>query len=499
MQFYLEAFIAVFQPMSLFLITLGTLAGVIFGALPGLSGPIGVALLLPFTFNLDPAGGLLMLGGIYMGSSYGGSITAILLNTPGTGEAAPAAIEGFPLAQQGRAKEALYYSILACIIGGIIGVVTLLFFTPLLAKIALKFGPPEMFLIAMSGLAVVGSLTGRDVYKGLFAAAFGILISTVGPDIMTGASRMTFGLWDLEGGIPLIPALIGLFAISEMLVQIGRKLSTIVNVPFEDMTAWEIFKRLVRKPGLVIRSSLLGTFIGVLPGTGGAVASFVAYAEARRSSKRPELFGKGNEEGIIAAESANNAAVGGSMVPLLALGVPGSTTTAVMYGALTIHGLIPGPRLFVENPDIVYTFMFGMFFTAIIMGIIGIYGVPFFSSIIKIRLPFIIPTVMVLCLFGAYSIRNSLFDVFLAICFGLIGYFFRRVDIPPAPTVLGIILGPLAEENFRQVLVIAGAKGVNPLLYSFMRPLAAIIFLLLMFLIFASFRGTLSSGGEKDG
>lgn len=498
MELYLKALMAVFHPTSFLLIALGTAAGVIFGALPGLSGPIGVALLLPFTFNLDPAAGLLMLGGIYMGSSYGGSITGILLNTPGTTEAAPTTLEGFPLAQQGRAKEALYYSIVACIVGGVVGVLTLLFFTPLLAKIALKFGPPEMFLIAMSGLAVVGSLTGRDVYKGIFAAAFGILVSTVGPDIMTGTSRMTFGLWDLEGGIPLIPALIGLFAISEMLVQTGRKLDSIVNVPFEDMKVMEIVRRLIRKPGLLIRSSFIGTFIGVLPGTGGAVASFVAYAEAKRSSKRPELFSKGNEEGIIAAESANNAAVGGSMVPLLSLGVPGSTTTAVMYGALTIHGLIPGPRLFVQNPDIVYTFMFGMLFTAIIMGVIGIYGVPFFSSIIKIRLPYIIPTVMVLCLFGAYSIRNSLFDIFLAIFFGLVGYLFRRTNIPPAPTVLGIILGPLAEENFRQVLVIAKAQNMNPLLYSFTRPIAVVVFLLLMFLIFASFRGTLIRGGGDD-
>jgi putative tricarboxylic transport membrane protein len=497
MEYYLDALIAVFHPTSFLLVAIGTVAGVVFGALPGLSGPIGVALLLPFTFNLNPAAGLLMLGGLYMGSCYGGSITGILLNTPGTPEAAPTTLEGFPLAQQGRAKEALYYSILSCTVGGIIGVLTLLFFTPLLAKIALKFGPPEMFLIAMSGLAVVGSLTGREVYKGIFAAAFGVLISTVGPDIMTGTSRMTFGLWDLEGGIPLIPALIGLFAISEMLVQTGRKIDTIVNVPFENIKAMAVGRLLARKWGLLIRSSFLGTFIGILPGTGGAVSSFVAYAEAKRSSKNAALFGKGNVEGIIAAESSNNAAVGGSLVPLLSLGVPGSTTTAVMYGALTIHGLIPGPRLFVHNPDIVYTFMFGMLLTALIMGLIGIYGVPFFSSIIKIRLAYIIPIVLVLCLFGAYSIRNSLFDVFLAICFGLIGYLFRRTNIPPAPTVLGIILGPLAEENFRQVLVIAQAKGINPLLYSFTRPIAVVIFLLLMFLIFASFRGSLSGEGRS--
>ena len=493
MEFYFDALLNVFYPLNLVLIVLGTVAGVIFGALPGLSGPIGVALWLPFTFYLDPKAGLLMLGGRYMGSCDGGSISGILLNTPGSGEAACTTLEGFPMAQKGKAKEALFYSIISSSIGGFVGVVILIFFTPLLARIALKFGPGEMFFIALAGLTVVGSLTGGSLYKGIFSAAFGILVSTVGADIMTGTTRLTFGLWNLEGGIPLIPALIGLFAISEMMVQIGKNISSNINVPFEDMTASEVFKRLIRKPGLLIRSSLLGTFIGILPGTGGAVASFVGYAEAKRISTRPELFGHGNEEGIIAAESANNAAVGGSLVPLLALGVPGSATAAIMYGALIVHGLLPGPRLFVENPDVVFTFMFGMLVTVIVMGIVGIYGVPLFSKVIKIRLPFIIPAVLILCLFGAYSLRNSQFDILLAIIFGFIGYLFRKVDIPPAPAVLGIILGPLAEENFRHLLVIAKAQSVNPLLYSFMRPVSVVIFILIIFLVFANFRGNFTS------
>ncbi|KJS19275.1 MAG: hypothetical protein VR72_19945 [Clostridiaceae bacterium BRH_c20a] len=497
MEYVIQSIASIFDPITLLLTIIGTAVGVILGAMPGLNGPIGVALLLPFTFNLDPAAGLLMLGGIYMGSNYGGSISAILLNTPGTEVAACTALEGFPLAQQGRAKEALYYSISACIIGGFIGVIVLIFFTPILAKVALKFGPPEMFLMAMAGMAVVGSLTGKNIYKGLFAAAFGILLSTIGPDIMSGTERLSFGINQLKGGIPLIPAMIGLFAINEMLCQLGSRDGSLINVPFKEITFKEVFLNLVKKPLLVIKSSLLGTFIGILPGTGGAIATFIVYGEAKRSSKNPELFGKGCIDGIIAPESANNAAVGGSLVPLLALGIPGSATAAILYGALTIHGLIPGPRLFQLNPQIVYTFMIGMLVTVFIMGLIGIYGVPYFSKILKIKLKYIIPIVLSLCIFGAYSIRNNLFDVLLAIVFGLIGYVLRQVDIPIAPIVLGIILGPLAEENFRQSLSIAKSESGSLLQYFIMRPISIIIFILLLLLIYTNVKAVMRSENQE--
>lgn len=488
MDVYLVALELIFQPLTLLLIFIGTAFGIFFGAMPGLNGPIGVALLLPFTFSLDPATGLLMLGGIYMGASYGGSISAILLNTPGTAEAACTAIEGYPLAKQGRGKEALYVSIISCVIGGLTGVIIMIIFTPYLANFALKFGSPEMFLIAIAGLAVVGSLTGKNIAKGLFAASLGILISMVGPDIMSGVDRFTFGIHSLRNGIPLIPVIIGLFAITEMIIQAGRKTGRITDAPYKEASLVSVWKKIIKRPFLVLKSSVLGTMIGILPGAGGAIASFIAYGEAKRTSKRKDLYGYGNTEGIVAAESANNAAVGGSMVPLLALGVPGSATAAIIYGALTIHGLIPGPRLFVNNPEIVYTFILGMVLTVLVMGLIGILGVPMFSKILQVKLVYIIPVVLVFSIFGAYSFRNSLLDVLLAIIFGIIGVVFRKFNVPTAPIVLGIILGPLAEMNLRQSLTIATAKGLNIFEYIFYRPLSIIIFILLLIIVFASLK-----------
>ncbi|NEU31707.1 tripartite tricarboxylate transporter permease [bacterium LRH843] len=486
MDIYLVALQSIFQPLTILLILLGTLGGVILGAMPGLNGPIGVALLLPFTFSLDPASGLLMLGGIYMGASYGGAISGILLNTPGTAEAACTALEGYPLAKQGRAKEALYYAVLSSVIGGLIGVIALILFTPYLASFALKFGSPEMFLIALAGLAVVGSLTGKSLAKGLFAACLGILISMVGPDIMSGVDRFTFGFHSLRNGIPLIPVIIGLFAISEMIIQSNRKKGHITDAPFQDTSVVHVLKSIIKKPMLVLKSSVLGTIIGILPGAGGAIASFIAYGEAKRASKRKDLFGKGNVEGIVASESSNNSAVGGSLIPLLALGIPGSATAAIIYGAITIHGLIPGPRLFVNNPDIAYTFMIGMILTVVIMAIIGILGVPIFTKILKVNLIYIIPVVLVFCLFGAYSLRNSLLDVLIAIIFGALGVVFRKFSIPTPPIVLGIILGPLAELNLRQSLTFATAKGTSIFEYIFFRPLSIMIFILLLIIIYAS-------------
>ena len=451
----------IFDPFTLLLPAFGTLLGVFVGAIPGLNGAIGVALLVPFTFGLSPEDGLLMLGGIYMGSHYGGAITAILLNAPGDVVAVCTAMEGNPMAKQGRAKEALYYAILACVVGGLIGVLVLIFFTPMLAKFALKFGPGQMFLIAVAGLVISAILTAKNAIKGLFGVVFGIVLSIVGFDTISGANRLTFGILQLKSGIPLIPVILGLFAITEMVTNVGKASDSISQGPSQNIRIFAVIKAMFKKLGLLLKSSALGTFIGVVPGTGGAVATFISYAEAKRTSKNPERFGNGNPEGIIAAESANNGAVGGSLVPLLALGVPGSATSAIMYGALTIHGLIPGPRLFADHADVALTFIWGMLLTVFIMGAIGILGIPLFSKIVKVKLKFIVPTVLAFCMFGAYSIRNDVFDILLAIIFGIVGLVFRKVNIPPATVVLGLILGPIAEQNFRRALIIANAKDLN--------------------------------------
>ena len=480
--------LALLDPFTLLLIVAGTGLGVFFGAVPGLSGAIGVALLVPVTFTLSPQNGLLMLGGIYMGSHYGGAISAILLNAPGDVVAACTAIEGYPMSKQGRAKEALYTAILSCVVGGFVGVLVLILFTPLLARFALQFGPAEMFLVAVAGLVVTGTLAARNVTKGLFGVIFGIALSTVGVDPMSGADRLVFGFTPLKAGISLIPVILGLFAIAEILTNSGGQTGQIAETSAKPTSIATVMRYMLKKWLLLSKSTLLGTFIGVVPGTGGAVATFISYAEAKRTSKDSGSFGQGNPEGIIAAESANNGAVGGSLVPLLALGIPGSATSAIMYGAITIHGLIAGPRLFSDHPVVAYSFMYGMLLTVIIMGIIGIAGIPLFSLIVKVKLKYLSPIVLAVCMFGAFSVNNRLFDVLVAIVFGGVGILFRKTNIPPATVVLGLILGPIVERNFRRVLTIAGARSISPLRYVLSSPLSLGILVVVVLLLVSFFR-----------
>ena len=438
----------------------GVLIGILVGAVPGLNGAVGISLLLPLTFALPPEVGLLLLGGIYMGCMYGGSITAILINVPGDVVAAPAAMEGFPLTQQGRSKEALYFSIFSSMIGGTVGVLVLILFTPPLARFALQFGPAEMFFVALSGLVIVGALSG-SLWKSAFAAAFGLWLSTIGLDQMTGSDRFTFDTRDLRSGISVVPVVLGLFCIAEMITNIGRRASELVQYRDQQIKRREVLGEMSRHKGLLAKGSLIGTFVGLLPGVGTTLAVFMAYAEARRASKSPEKFENGSVEGIMGAESANNATVGSSLVPLLALGVPGSPTTAIIAGALVVHGIILGPSLFVNRPDVAFVFLYGMLLTVVAMGLIGAFGIKYFAYILKIRMDFIIPTILVLALFGAYSLRNSIFDVLIAIALGIVGAIFKRIGVPPAPVVIGLVLGPMIETNLSRSLRIAEARGMS--------------------------------------
>ena len=418
-----------------------------------------------------------------MGSHYGGAITAILLNTPGHTPAVCTALDGYPMAQQGKGKEALHAAVISSVFGGLIGVLVLIFFTPLLARIALRFGPPEMLFVAIAGLVIAGSLTSENMADGLFAGAFGLLLGSVGADVMSGIPRLTFGVSRLRGGIPLVPLVIGLFVLSEVFAYLSAKQHVIVNAPLQSISLRQTLRTVLRKTKLLFSSSFMGTFIGVLPGAGGAVASFICYAEAKRKSPNPETFGKGNIEGIIATESGNNAAVGGAIVPLLALGIPGSTTTAIMYGAITIHGLIPGPRLFSETPVYAYTFLIGMLLVVFVMGVIGVAGIPLFTKMTIVPLRFVVPAIVVFSVIGAYSIRNSMFDVLLAIVFGMVGFVFKRIRIPTAPIVLGLILGPLIERNLRRSLTIASARGMNIGVFFLQRPITIALIVLLVLAI----------------
>lgn len=483
-----EIVVQLLSVSTVLLIVLGTLGGIVLGAIPGLSGPIGISILLPLTFTMEPANGLLLLGGIYMGSTFGGSISAILLNSPGTGEASCTALDGYPLTQQGKGKEALYYAVFSSFIGGVFGVLALLFFTPVLAAFALKFGPPEIFMLGLAGLSIVGSLAGESLAKGFFAVAFGILISLIGVDINSGLFRFTFNVSELRSGINLIPLVVGFFAIAEMVLLSGRGSGAFVEAKLREIRFVVVVKAVLGRYALLLRTSLIGVAIGILPGTGGAVAAFVGYGEAKRISKSPQTFGKGNREGLIGAESANNAAVGGSLIPLLALGIPGSATAAILYGALTIHGLIPGPKLLTDYAEITYVFMSGMLLTVFVMLLTGVFCTTLFTRVLKIKISFIIPTVIVLSTIGVYSVRNSLFDVLLMLFFGMIGVLFKKLSIPAAPVLLGSILGPMVEQNFRRTVQFAEFADQSLLSYLSARPISVALMLILLVLIYVNFR-----------
>lgn len=489
MELIMQVLNNLFSIHTLVICTLGTVAGVVLGAIPGMNGGIGIAVMLPFTYSMRPEQGLLFLGGIYLGSSYGGSISGILINCPGTAEASCTALEGYPMTLKGEGKKALYYSIIASGVGSIIGLVVLLFFAPVLSSISVKFGPPEMFLLSICGLTIVGSLTGKNVSKGLIAALIGLFLAMIGMDNTTGSMRFIFGTKTLRGGINLIPAVIGLFAIAEMIKQgigIGRGGQENSIRKLTDFKFVDIWKETWRKySGVLLKSSAIGTFIGILPGTGGAIAAFLAYGEAKGRDKEG-TFGQGNPAGIIAPESANNAAVGGSLVPMLSLGIPGSSTSAIMFGALTIHGLVPGQRLFVEHGDVAYSFMIGMFLTAIIMLLVGVFGIPLFASILKLNIRQIIPVVIMCSLIGAYSVNNSIYDVIIAIGLGILGVVLAKLEIPNTPVVLGLILGSIIESNFVRTYTIVHAEGKNLLVYVLTRPLCLAILLLTIYLIYAN-------------
>lgn len=498
MNMIINALHIIISPMALLLNLLGVVLGIVFGAMPGLNGVVGVALLLPITYGMAPAYGLIMLGGLYMGATYGGSISAILLNCPGTGEAACTALNGNPLARQGRAREALSFSAISSTFGGLFGVVIMMFFTPALSKMALKFGPPELFLVCMAGLTVVGSLMGKSLSKGFFSVAFGLILAVVGMDSMTCNYRFTFNSMNLQSGLSLIPVSVGFFAIAEMLNLIceNRDGSQVEG----EMNSFSVIKAIrdtVSRWKLILKSSIIGTIIGILPGTGGAIASFIAYGEAKRTSKEASMFGKGSVDGIVAPESANNAAVGGSFVPLLSLGIPGSATSAIIFGALTVHGLIPGPKLMTEHADVVYALMGGLFLSTLLMAVVGLSGVRLFSRILKVDVKYIVPAVLVFSVIGAYSARNSLFDILIAILFGLIGLMFKRCQIPIAPSVLGMILGAMAEQNLRRSLTIATAKEVSLVSYILLRPISVVILILLAILIYSNMKTALRANNEE--
>jgi putative tricarboxylic transport membrane protein len=437
---------------------IGVAGGIIVGAIPGLSGSTGIILMLPFLIYIDPAAALIMMSGLFCGSMFGGSIASILISTPGTPSGAATVLDGYPLAKKGQAGKALGVALVASTAGGIFSTLCLIFLAPELAKIALKFGPSEYFALMIFGLTIMASVSSSSLTKGLLSGFFGILISMVGLNPTLGTERFTFGVTRFLTGFSMMPVLIGLFAISEVLAQLElfnegkiiqlskkHKIGAIMPTWKEMKTLWKV----------ILGSSILGTIIGIIPATGGAIASFMAYNEAKRFSKDPDSFGKGNLAGIAAPEAANNATTGGALIPLLTMGIPGDVVTSVMLGALMIIGVQPGPLLFSQSPQIVNALFMGFMLAQFLMLGMGYLSIRASNLILKVPLGILYPTILCLCLLGAYSLGNSVYDVVLALVFGIIGYFMKKYGFSAPSVILGIILGPIAEQELSRALIIS--------------------------------------------
>jgi putative tricarboxylic transport membrane protein len=433
----------------------GVAWGILGGALPGISPSITMALVLPFTYGMDPGVAIVLLSATYVGAEYGGSIPAILINTPGTNAAAATVLDGYEMQKQGRGGEALGISLYSGVLGGLFGLAMLILLTEPLARVALAFTPMAYFALGILGLSVIASLSGESLIKGLAAGVLGLMIATVGSDPISGVPRFTFGQADLLDGIPPILVMVGLFAVSELLLQSSTgewrktdRLSATLKFP-----GAKLRRRLIRPQAF---GALIGTFEGVMPGAGGTVASFMSYNEARRWSRHREEFGKGSPEGIAAPETANNTVAATALVPVLSFGIPGSNSAAILLGGLLIHGIVPGPRLFVENGDVILSLYAGLFVACISLLVIGMLILPACLWLVNRPKAYLMAFIYALIFSGVYSIDYSLFDLALVLGAGAIGMFMRLVGLPFLPMVLGVVLGYLVESNYRRSLVLSG-------------------------------------------
>lgn len=448
-------FINAATPVNLIAMVLATTFGLAIGCLPGLSAAMGVALLLPVTFGMHPATGLIVLGGIYCGAIFGGSISAILIHTPGTPASAATAIEGYQLTLKGHAARALTVACVASFVGGLLSCLSLYFFSPPLAALAMQFKSPEYFWLSLFGLTVIAGVSSKSLLKGLISGLMGLLISTIGMDPMEGVERFMFGQSTLYNGVNVTCALIGLFSMSQVLILaesriVERAKAKAITDKFR-LTRPEM-KRITPP---VLRSWIIGNIVGILPGAGATIACFMGYNEAKRFSKHKEEFGKGSIEGVAGSESANNAVTGGSLIPTLTLGIPGESVTAVLMGGLVIHGLQPGPELFTTYAGMTYTFFAGFVIVQFMMLAIGLLGCKGFAQISRVSDAILIPSIVVLCVVGSYAIHNNIVEVGIMLIFGVLGYLMRKFDFNAAAMVLGLILGPIGERGLRRSLMLS--------------------------------------------
>lgn len=448
-----------FSITNLITLVLGVIGGLLLGATPGLSPTMAVALLVPFTFHMEPATGLVLLGAVYTATVAGGAISAILINIPGAPANIATLLDGYPMARQGKAQTALYLCFISSLIGGLFGMIVMILFTPPLARIAIQFGAPEMFWIAIFGITIMAGLSSGSIAKGLIGGMFGVLISTVGYSPVLGVPRFVFHDV-LTGGIAIVPALIGLFAIPQVF-SMGEKLNVTYSRPDYKPEKGILLKTIVENLKMVKAlgiGSVVGTIIGIIPGAGGQVAGLIGYDQVRKFDKDPDAYGKGKPEGVAVAESANNAMVGPSLIPLLTLGVPGSPTAAVLLGGLLIHGLFPGPDLFMKHPDVTYTFIGSLVLAQFAMCVFGILLSRYSYLVMSVSNLYMVAAVTVLAVYGTYSVQNSFDDVIVMFGLGTVMYIGSKFGFSSAPVVLGLVLGPIAEDNFLKGKMIAEAS-----------------------------------------
>ena len=484
----------ILSPICLMLISVGVIIGIIFGSIPGLSATMAVVLFLPMSFGMEPINGISLLIGLYIGGISGGLISAILLKIPGTPSSIATTFDGGPMADNGEAGKALGAGILYSFLGGLLSIIALIFISPLLAKFALKFTPVEYCSIALLSLTIIASLSGDSMINGLLSGLFGITAALIGMAPLDGFRRFTFGSSQLGSGLTIVTVLIGLFAIADIFEYAFKgdeDAGELKNYKISGfgVTLHEFKSQFVN----FIRSSIIGLVIGILPGVGGSTASILSYSAAKNSSKYPEKFGTGIIDGVIASESSNNAMTGGSLIPLLTLGIPGNTVTAMLLGGLMIHGISPGPLIFEKNGTIMYGIFTALIVANFAMLIFEYMGLKFFVKLMDIPKNILFPIIIVLCAVGAFATNSRVFDIYCILAFGLIGYAFKKVNIPKTPFIIGFIIGPIAEVNLRRALM-ASDGSLMPFIT---RPISAIFIAFTIFSVIMTIKRKLEDDKKK--
>lgn len=467
------------DPYALFLIVAGSMLGIFFGAIPGLTATMGMAIFLPVTFTMSDVNGIIFLIGIYVGSCYSGSLSAILVNIPGTPSAIATSFDGYAMAQKGKAGEAIGYSTVSSAIGGFFGIFILMFAAPVLANFALDFGAQEYTGIALLGISIVSYISFGSTMKGLIGGTIGLLLATIGQDVISGYPRFTFGSENLQAGLQMIPVMVGFFGVTEVLTKLEKQ-DNIKIVAAKIGKVVPRFKKIFRFTPMMALSSAIGTFVGAVPAAGGAIASMAAYGIQKRISAKSEKFGSGIPEGVVAAEAANNAAVGGAFVPMLSLGIPGDPQTAILIGALMINGLAPGPMLFLTRPDLISTIYLGNLLSVLCFLVIGLAGARYYARLIHVPKHYLLPAILIFCIIGSFALRNTIFDVWVLLGCGVFGYLLQKLGIMPAPVILGFVLGPILEDNFRRSLIMSNGDWTTFLT----RPISLSLILINLLILF---------------